>query len=124
MTGDEKSGLTWDDVRRLGMELPGVEVGTSYGTPCLNVRGKHFARLKEDGEVVVLRVNFYERTLAIEAEPEVFFITDHYREWPYVLVRLAAIPERQMRERLEDSWRLAAPKKLVAQLDSSRGTGG
>lgn len=124
MGGDEKTGLTWDDVRRLAMELPGVDEGTSYGTPCLNVRGKHFARLKEDGESVVLRVNFYERTLMLEAEPDVFYITDHYREWPYVLVRLPAVSERQMRERLEDSWRLAAPKKLIAQLDASSGTGG
>ena len=119
MDGDANTGLTWDDVRRLAMELPGAEEGTSYRTPAMKVRGKLFARLKEDGETVVLRVNFHERALLLEAEPDVFYITDHYRDYPDVLVRLPAVSEEVMRARLEDSWRLVAPPKLVAQLDAA-----
>ena len=41
--------------------LPGAEVATSYGTPALKVKGKLFARLKEDGETLVLRTTWKDR---------------------------------------------------------------
>ena len=44
----------WETVERLGSELPEVEAGTSYRTPALKVRGKMFARLREDGETLVV----------------------------------------------------------------------
>jgi hypothetical protein len=42
--------VTFDDVRRISLAGPGVEDGTSYGTPALKVRKKLLVRLKEDGD--------------------------------------------------------------------------
>lgn len=113
-------GVTYHDVRAIGSGLPGVEEGTSYGTPALKVKGKLFARLWEDGETLVLRVNPFERPYLLDADPAAFFLTDHYRDYPWVLVRLAAVDPAVMRERLEDAWRLCAPKKLVAAFDAAK----
>jgi len=107
-----------DAVRRLALALPDAEEGTSWGTPAWRVRRKMFARLRDDGATVVVRVDRGERELLMGAEPDVFYITDHYANYNYVLVRLAAIPEDELAEVLEDSWRRAAPKTLVKARDS------
>jgi hypothetical protein len=38
-----KKRITFDDVRKLAEGLEGVEVGTTYGSPALKVRGRVFA---------------------------------------------------------------------------------
>jgi hypothetical protein len=108
-------------LRRLALALPDVEEGTAYGTPAWRVRKKLFARLREDQETVAVRVERGERELLMGAEPEVFFITDHYRAYAWMLVRLAAIPEDELAEVLEESWRRAAPKRLVRERDARAG---
>ena len=49
----------WNTVLELARRLPEVEEGTSYGTPALRVRGKFFARLREDGETLVVKMNIF-----------------------------------------------------------------
>jgi hypothetical protein len=110
----------WHTVLELARGLPEVEEGTSYGTPALRVKGRFFARLREDGETLVVKMNIFERPYLVEADPEAFFITDHYRGYPSVLVRLPAVRPAQLAERLEDAWRIAAPKRLVAAFDARR----
>jgi hypothetical protein len=97
---------TWATVRDLALALPGVEESTSYRTPAMKVRGKLIARLKEDGETIVLPMAIADRKVRIAADPDVFFVTDHYVPWPYVLVRLAKIPRTDLRELLQDAWRM------------------
>jgi hypothetical protein len=106
--------LTFATVREIGLALPGVEESTSYGTPALKVKGKLVARLKEDGETLVVRMDFLDREAVMEMDPRTFFITDHYRNYPAVLVRLATVGRERLREVLEQSWRYAAPKRLLA----------
>ena len=48
----------------------------------------------------------YERAVRIEADPDVFFVTDHYVPYPYVLVRLAKVTRTDLRELLQDAWRM------------------
>lgn len=110
--------LTFDDVARLASRLPGVEVGTSYGTPSLKVKSKMVARLWEDGTTLVLRLPFVVRDHLIARAPLTFFLTDHYTNYPYVLVRLGAVRAKELQELLEESWRQVASKRLVDQLDA------
>ena len=95
------------------LSLPEVAEGTSYGTPALKVRGKSFTRLK-DPETLVLLVPIELKDLLVETSPEVYFETDHYRGWPAILVRLAAISDAELGQRLADAWRHKAPKRLAA----------
>jgi hypothetical protein len=104
--------VTFDLIRELASKLPGVEEGTSYGTPALKVKGKFMARLKEDGDSVAFRVGFDERDLLMQTKPEVFYITDHYLGYPAVLLRMSAASKKEAADIIEMSWRFVAPKKL------------
>lgn len=101
--GVSKAGYTVADeavtlttVRRLALAFPGVEEGLSYGTPGFRVRGKFLARLWEDGETLVVKCGDDERDFRLKADPETFFITDHYRGYPTVLVRLARVTKADL----------------------------
>lgn len=54
----------------------------------------------------------------MEAAPDVYHVTDHHRDDPYLLVRLAAIGADALRERIEESWRMVAPGKLAAEMEA------
>lgn len=105
--------MTFDTVRRLASALPGVEDGLSYGTPALRVRGKLIARLREDGESLVVMIDLPDREVLMQADPQTFYVTEHYRNYPAMLVRLSKVDVDALRELLEDTWRRAAPKRLV-----------
>ena len=111
--------MTWDDLRALALALPGAEDGTSYGTPALKVRGKLLARLKEDGESVVLFMGTDEKEMLLEAEPAVFHQTAHYERWPAVLARLAPAAPDQLFAIVERTWRAHAGKRLLAARDGA-----
>ena len=113
-------GLTFDDVAEMGARLPGLAEELSYRTRGLKVKGKLVARLKEDGETLVIRTSFFDRDQLMHTEPKTFFLTDHYHDYPYVLVSLPRVRHAQMAELLEDAWRRVAPKRLIAELDASR----
>jgi hypothetical protein len=112
--------MTWKQLCKLARELPEVAEDFWFGTPALKVRGKSFARLKEDGKTVVLMVeDVDEQEALIATRSRVYFITDHYRGYPAVLARLAALSVREARVRLERAWRRKAPKRLVAQFEAA-----
>jgi hypothetical protein len=110
--------MTFADVGVLARELPGVEPSTSYGTPSLKVRSRMLVRLKEDGESMVMRVSFVVRDHLLATAPATFYVTDHYRDYPAVLVRLGVADPAVIRQLLEDAWREAAPKRLVQEYDA------
>jgi len=104
-------GVSFAEVSKLGRALPGVIESTSYGTPALKVGGKLLVRLKEDGETLVLRMDFVNRDLLLRAEPNLFFLTDHYLNYPSILLRLTRVTKPRLKELLEDSWRLVTKEK-------------
>jgi hypothetical protein len=106
-------------VARLGMKLglPEITEGTSYGTPALLVRGKSFTRLK-DPDTLVLLVPLEQKELLMEMAPEIYFETDHYRGWAAVLIRLSAISDAELSQRLADGWRHRAPKRLAGSYEA------
>lgn len=112
--------VSYDTARELALALPGVDEATSYGTPALKVKGKLIARLKEDGETLVVRSDFLDRDLRMRADPATFFITDHYRNYPYLLVRLSSVGVGDLTELLALAWRRVAPARLVRELDQRR----
>lgn len=109
-------------MRTIAFTLPGVEDGTSYGTPALKVRGKLLARVHQSIDCFVLRADFLDRQIMMQSAPGAFFITDHYRDYPWVLVRFSSIEARELPSLLERAWRLVAPKTLVKNYDAERGS--
>ena len=83
--------------------LPEVEEGTSYGTPALRVRKKFLCRIK-DADTVVVMCPLEEKELLMEAAPEFYFETGHYKGWPAMLVRIRDIPVDELALRLMRAW--------------------
>src|ERR1700712_2467489 len=113
-----RAALTFDDVLVMCANLPGVEAGASYGTRAIKVKGKLMVRLKEDDETIVLKMSFVLRDILMHEQPDVFYVTDHYKDWPMVLVRLKAARKEQLTELIESAWRENAPAKLVREFDA------
>ena len=113
---------TWDDVIEMGLRLPEVELTTSFGTPALKVTGKGMiCRMRTDPDALVMRViDVADAEALLKGRPDVYFSTPHYDGWPYVLVRLARVDPEQLRELIEDAWRLSAPKRALAAYDAER----
>lgn len=110
--------VTEDDVRRVALSLPETGEKPMYGTPGFYVRTRWFARIREEGDVLVVFCPTEEDKHAlIAAEPAKFFTTPHYDGYPTVLVRFQAIDAGELRELLTDSWRLRAPKRVLAAFD-------
>ena len=95
--------------------LPEVVEATSYGTPALMVRRKFLSRVK-DADTVVLMCPVEEKEMLVEAAPDVYFETDHYRGWPAILVRIHRIEPAELRHRLRRAFLLQAPKTLASRL--------
>jgi hypothetical protein len=101
------AGLTYDAVVRLGLALPDVEEGTSYGTPALKVHGATMTRLWEDGQTLVIKTTFEQRDALIAEDPERYYITDHYLGYPWVLLRLPRANADALSDLLRGAHRLA-----------------
>jgi hypothetical protein len=110
----ETKGVTFEMARQLALDLPGVEEGSSYGTPAFRCRGKILARFHQDGESLVLKVEYAAREVLIGKHPETFYVTDHYRCYPLMLVRLANVESALLRVLIEDAWRSLASKRDIA----------
>jgi hypothetical protein len=108
-------GVTFDTVREAARALPGIEESTSYGTSALKVKGKLFVRLHQSGECFVLRVDLKHRDALIRSEPAVYYVTDHYLDYPWVLVRFLTVDPAALPDMIAGAWRLVAPPALLAK---------
>ena len=105
----------FDIVRTVGLALPDVEATTKYdGSPVLKVDGIFMAGLathpSAEPETLVVRVGLEERERLVEDAPETYYLTDYYRSYPLVLVRLSRVEPDALRDLLSVSWRLTSAK--------------
>ena|ERR1700722_7219043 len=96
--------IDFDTVRDIGLALPGVEESTAYGSRALKVNGKLLAglainRSAERGSLVV-RVDDEDRAELLAADPDVYYVTDHYVGYNAVLVRLSRVKPDVLRDLL------------------------
>jgi len=58
----------WEDVRRIATALPDAEESTSYGKPCVKVRGKAFVNAGREPGVIVTRAG--DEDIELPDEPQ------------------------------------------------------
>jgi hypothetical protein len=100
-----------DDVRELALALPDTIEKSSYGTPGFRIRDRLFARIREDGVLLVWCESLEEKDFLIEGDPEKFFTIPHYDGHPSVLVHLAAVDREELGELLAESARIRADSR-------------
>ena len=77
------------------------------------------ARLQKDGDSLVMPgVPQDEREMLVESQPKVFYFTDHYRDYPMVLIRLSKARRATVEPLLRRHWRTLASKKAVKEFDT------
>lgn len=101
----------WNRVVAIARHLPGAEISTSYGTPAFKVNKKLFTRLREDGKTLV--VYSMERDAWMKKNGSIFFITDHYKNYPWLLVDLSLVKTNDLKAVLKTAWACRAPARLT-----------
>ena len=99
----------WQRAERTG--LPGFVQSTSYGTPALKLGSTFLARIREN-DILAIYCPIEEKPLLLEAASEIYFETDHYRGWPYILIRLGQITNEELEHRIRIAWHARAPARL------------
>jgi hypothetical protein len=111
--------VTEEDVRRVALSLPGSVERPYNHLPSFRVRGSLFLRIHELPDAFFVRcAGLEERNEQLKAEPGKFFITPHYDGYPGLLVRPSQVDLEEMTEIVTESWRVCAPKRLLAAYDA------
>ena len=106
--------LGWDAVREMGLALPDAEEGTTYGTPALKVRGQMFACIPShrsaEPDSLAVRIPFEQRDELLDAEPNTYYVKEHYQNYAVVLVRLARVHPDALRDLLRGAHQFMSSK--------------
>jgi len=119
-----RNGLSWSDVRELGLKLPNTEESIAWGTPVLRVNGNIFAGLPihqsaEQGSLSV-HCEVSARDAMIEEQPDVYYTAAHYENYPVVLVRFSRITRDVLDDLLRMGHRHVASKRPNRRAKSTR----
>jgi hypothetical protein len=109
-----KTKVDFSTVRTIALELPGVEESTTYGSPCFKARGKLLTCIaihrSAEPDTLAVRIDPDRRAEMIADAPDVYYLTDHYVNYPFVLVRLQRVQPGALKDLLGAAWRLATAK--------------
>ena len=84
--------LSKAEARKVILSIPGTDERLWFNQPSVFIHDRFLAKTHHKEDAVTLQVGSMEmRDMMLEAEPEMFYITDHYRKFPFVLVRLSAL---------------------------------
>lgn len=114
MKASSRGHVTFDSVRRAAISLDTVEEGRAWGLPAFRTGGKLFLCFREDLASIVVRASFEQRDEMIAADPDTYYTTDHHRNYPWVLARIAKLHPDAVHDLLQMAWRSVAPKKRRA----------
>jgi hypothetical protein len=120
-----RKALTFDDVREIALSMPEVEETTAYGMPAFKAGKTRFAgrpieRRDVDPNSIGVSVTFEQRAALIAARPDVYYLTEHFANYPAVLARLTNMRLAELRELLGTGWRYAMERQAPAKKKRSR----
>jgi len=101
-SGRANHGISRADAWKIALGLPGAEERPWFNKPCAFIHDRFLTRVHDKEEAVVLQVGSMEmRDMMLEAEPQLFYITDHYRNFPFLLARLSGLTKASFKQMLE-----------------------
>jgi hypothetical protein len=117
-----KQRKDWKKLRAMALKLglPGVEETTTFGEPTLKAHGKLWVWWSPHEDAPVFKVPIEEREVLVEAEPDTFYFTPHYKSHPLVLVHPGRLDLAWAKANLIRVWREQAPKRVLKAYDEAR----
>ncbi len=107
--------VTWDTVRELARVLPDAEEALYWNSPAFKVRGKMFAVIpvhrSAEPDSLVLQLGFEQRDELLAADPDTYYLPDHYVDWPLILVRLTRVHRDALKDLLKGARDFMAAKR-------------
>jgi hypothetical protein len=111
-------GVTPAQLKKIALSFAEAHEKPSYGQPAFFIAKKFFTRLRaQDNSLVMVVDGMDSRDMMLELDPKTYHITDHYKDYPAVLVRMERVTPEEVRIMLERRWRKIAPKKLVKAME-------
>src|ERR1700744_3453304 len=115
--------LTKSEAKKIALAMPGASEGPYFGKPAIFAGKEFLCRIHDKLEAVVLRSGSMEmREVMLEAEPRLFYITDHYKSFPVILARLSKLDRKTLKEllaarllRINEKSAKKRPKKKTAK---------
>jgi hypothetical protein len=109
-------GMSFKTVESIGRGLPDVEVTTTWGQPTLKVRGKMFVCIAShksaEPNTLVVMMDFADRDALVEEEPGIYYLKEHYLNYPCVLVRLSRVRADALHDLVVGAYRFVSAKKV------------
>ena len=110
--------MTFEDVRRIGLKLPGAEETRYYRMPALKVRDEVFvvrtSHPSAEPNSISVAVGFKRRDRLIAEKPAVFYLKPHYEPYPVVVARLDCIERAELQKILAAAHRAVSSGRVVA----------
>lgn len=105
----------FDTVCAFARALGEIEVTSTQGAAeAIKVQGKLFVWMPQKKSVepgtLGVRIDFDDRAELLAAAPDIFYLIDHYKDYPAILVRLGLIPPDMLKDLLLMSWRFVTAK--------------
>ena len=113
--------LTRSEARKIALSFEGASEGPYFGKPAIFVAEKFLTRVHHKEEAMVLAIGSMEmRDVMLEAEPRLFYITDHYKKFPYLLARLSKLNKETLKDLLAARLLRIEAKKPKARAAKSK----
>ena len=95
---------SWDEVVAFALSLPDTEMGSAYGQLAPKMNGKSFVTQgREAGSFHVMSPHD-EKAILLETDPDTFWQTAHYANWPGLLVRYGSSDPDRVRRVITRAW--------------------
>jgi hypothetical protein len=119
-----KQRITFETVRRIGLAMRDVERSTAYGSPALKVHGKLLACIavhkSSEPNSLAVRIAFEDRSVLMKTDPDVYYLTPHYVDYPVILARLSRLDVDQLKDLLAMAYRFVTSAGVPRRAQQSK----
>ena len=109
----------WDEMITCALSLPDVVLEKHWGALCPKVNGKAFVAPGREKGSFCMYVTMPEKELLLETDPDTFWQTDHYRNYPAILVRYGTDARERIELYLQRGWwdRAKKPQRIATGME-------
>ena len=109
----------WDDAVAYACSLPEVEMASWWGSLCPKINAKGFMSPGREAGSFALAVTTAEKQILLETDPDTFWQTDHYANYPMLLVRYGNDARERIELYIQRAWwdRLKRPQRVAAGME-------